>query len=72
MPVQVEVMVDHGQHVFVVNAESVVELPNTGDSITCKVCDKKNSIIVRVGVPHRTGVRHIPDVSDNQRSLLEE
>ena len=72
MAVQVEVMVDHSQHVFTVKAESVVELPVEGDSITCGVCKKKKSKITKVGVPSRIPSKNDYRPSDpNQKSMLE-
>lgn len=71
MAVQVEVMVSHSQHVFVTTAESVVELPVEGDSITCGVCGKENSKIVKVGIPVRTGNSGKRPMDERQKSILE-
>ena len=72
--VQVEVMVDHSQHVFIVERPSVLELPVVGNSITCGVCGKKNGTIVKVGVPSRAERKTAPPMSidKNQKNLLEE
>lgn len=70
MPVQVEVQVDHSQHVFIVKAESILELPIVGNSIVCDVCGKKNSKVTHVGIPTRVG-REQHSSEEGQKSILE-
>jgi len=71
MTVQVEVMVSHSQHVFIMEAENVLELPVVGSSTTCKVCGKTNSKITKVGIPVRVATDTPHSKDPNQKSLLE-
>ena len=70
MAMQVEVMVNHSQHVFIVEKPSVLELPTVGSSIVCGVCGKKD-VIVKIGVPSRTENHEYVPLDPNQKNLLE-
>lgn len=69
MGMEVEVMVDHDGHIFMMPIQSIIQSPKEGDEVVCGKCNKKGKI-THVGIPHRTEREEITH-PDDQPSLLE-
>lgn len=66
---EVEVMVDDN-HLFIVEIESVLQTPEVGSVVTCRVCRMKRRV-TKVGTPGRKG-RTPRQSSEGQTSILKE
>lgn len=71
MALEVEVQIEGHPHIFLMEIESVLELPKVGEEATCARCNFKGKLS-RVGIPGRKDRQDESDssFSEKQSSLL--
>lgn len=66
---EVEVMLENHPHLFIVEIESVLEVPRVGSYVKCGKCNF-HGVIARVGTPGRKQ-RKLHPPSDKQTSMFD-